>query len=173
MQINRNATISKCVVVRPVSPARRCPTTSARLPFLTLVMKAPSLPISVIFPPTTCKQKRHGHQQRVMFGGIFPLRQTTGFLNRNHSLLTFRPRREPASRGMADLLLSVMRPIRWSPSLDGCHVTGCCRRSYRESRTERRKKKTEGGCDNVTEKRHFTSLTSSHLTDTYMPHCRI
>lgn len=43
------------------------------------------------------------------------------------ALLTFRPRREPASRGMADLLLSVMRPIRWSPSLDGCHVTGCCR----------------------------------------------
>lgn len=43
------------------------------------------------------------------------------------SLLTFRPRSEPASRGTADLLLSVMRPIRWSPSLDGCHETGCCR----------------------------------------------
>lgn len=36
------------------SPALRWPTTSARLPFLTLVMKAPSLPVSVIFPPTTC-----------------------------------------------------------------------------------------------------------------------
>lgn len=35
------------------SPARKWPTTSARLPFLTLVMKAPSLPVSVIFPPTT------------------------------------------------------------------------------------------------------------------------
>lgn len=28
---------------------------------------------------------------------------------------------------MADRLLSVMRPIKWSPSLDGCHVTGCYR----------------------------------------------
>lgn len=46
-------------------------------------------------------------------------------MEKNEILLTFRPRREPASRGMADLLLSVMRPIRWSPSLDGCHVTGC------------------------------------------------
>lgn len=34
-------------------PALRCPTTSARLPFLTLVMKAPNLPDSVILPPTT------------------------------------------------------------------------------------------------------------------------
>lgn len=42
------------------------------------------------------------------------------------ALLTFRPKSEPASRGTADLLLSVMRPIRWSPSLDGCHETGCC-----------------------------------------------
>lgn len=42
------------------SPARRCPTTSARLPFFTLVMKAPSLPVSVIFPPTTCRQVRGG-----------------------------------------------------------------------------------------------------------------
>lgn len=42
------------------------------------------------------------------------------------SLFTFRPSRDPASRGMADFLLSVMRPIKWSPSLDGCHVTGCC-----------------------------------------------
>lgn len=50
-------------------------------------------------------------------------------LNVSDSLLTFRPRREPASLGMADLLLSVMRPIRWSPSLDGCHVTGCYRKS--------------------------------------------
>lgn len=40
------------------APARRCPTTSARLPFLTLVIKAPSLPVSVIFPPTTWKKTR-------------------------------------------------------------------------------------------------------------------
>lgn len=34
-------------------PGLRCPTVSARLPFLTLVMKAQSLPDSVILPPTT------------------------------------------------------------------------------------------------------------------------
>lgn len=37
-------------------PGRRCPTVSARLPFFTLVMKAQSLPDSVIFPPTTCQK---------------------------------------------------------------------------------------------------------------------
>lgn len=40
---------------------------------------------------------------------------------------------------MADRLLSVMRPIKWSPSFDGCHVTGC----YREdesSKDERRER---------------------------------
>lgn len=40
------------------SPALRCPTTSARLPFLTLVMKAPNLPDSVILPPTTCSDRQ-------------------------------------------------------------------------------------------------------------------
>lgn len=30
---------------------------SARLPFLTLVMKAQSLPDSVILPPTTCRSR--------------------------------------------------------------------------------------------------------------------
>lgn len=35
-------------------PGLRCPTVSARLPFLTLVIKAQSLPDSVILPPTTC-----------------------------------------------------------------------------------------------------------------------
>lgn len=41
--------------------------------------------------------------------------------------LTFNPSKAPASLGMvALLLLRVIRPIRWSPSLDGCHVTGCC-----------------------------------------------
>ncbi|TNN32517.1 hypothetical protein EYF80_057320 [Liparis tanakae] len=38
--------------------------------------------------------------------------------------LTLRPSSEPASRGSADLLLSVMQPIRWSPSLDGCQERG-------------------------------------------------
>ena len=38
-------------------PGLRCPTVSARLPFLTLVMKAQSLPDSVIFPPTTCREE--------------------------------------------------------------------------------------------------------------------
>lgn len=47
-------------------PARRCPTTSARLPFLTLVMKAPSLPASVIFPPTTYKED----EETTMMNGI-------------------------------------------------------------------------------------------------------
>lgn len=61
------------------------------------------------------------------------LKQTLGVIQVWMLLLTFRPRREPASRGIADLLLSVMRPIRWSPSLDGCHVTGCYRRSYEGS----------------------------------------
>lgn len=36
-------------------PGLRCPTVSARLPFLTLVIKAQSLPDSVILPPTTCR----------------------------------------------------------------------------------------------------------------------
>lgn len=62
-------------------PARRCPTTSARLPFLTLVMKAPSLPVSVIFPPTTCTQRRRGHKQCVTFSGwvFFVLLQLWSF----------------------------------------------------------------------------------------------
>lgn len=43
--------------------------------------------------------------------------------------LTFNPSIAPASFGMAALLLlRVIRPIRWSPSLDGCQVTGCCNR---------------------------------------------
>lgn len=45
-------------------PALRCPTTSARLPFFTLVMKAPNLPDSVILPPTTCTET-HTHTRRV------------------------------------------------------------------------------------------------------------
>lgn len=42
--------------------------------------------------------------------------------------LTFRPSRAPESRGTLPSfmrLLSKIRPIRRSPSLDGCHVTGC------------------------------------------------
>lgn len=50
--------------------------------------------------------------------------------------LTFNPSRAPASLGIAVLLLlRVIRPIRWSPSLDGCHVTGCCKRE-RETCTD-------------------------------------
>lgn len=161
------------------APARRCPTTSARLPFLTLVIKAPSRPVSVIFPPTTCKQWKHrewmGTELHVgRLGGNFSQISTWALFHVLESvnlfylsvfvphynialtlfshylfyylsqvwyrsewewiLLTFRPRREPASRGMADLLLSVMRPIRWSPSLDGCQVTGCWRGSYDKAR---------------------------------------
>ena len=63
---------------------------------------------------------------------------------------TLRPSREPASRGMADRLLRVMRPIIWSPSLDCSHVTGCCtergRRRWRRYRGEEgRKEGGEGG----------------------------
>lgn len=49
-------------------------------------------------------------------------------VRRRHSNLTFRPSRAPESRGTLPSfmrLLSKMRPIRRSPSLDGCHVTGC------------------------------------------------
>lgn len=134
------------------APARRCPTTSARLPFLTLVIKAPSLPVSVIFPPTTWKKTRWTEHRVPSSVSVFPI-HTLFFLSTsklftsrlwsrsewgNDSLLTLRPRSEPASRGMADFLLSVMRPIRWSPSLDGCHVTGCCRESCTEFVEDRR-----------------------------------
>ncbi|TNN64569.1 hypothetical protein EYF80_025196 [Liparis tanakae] len=46
----------------------------------------------------------------------------------SHSELTFRPSRAPESRGTLPSfmrLLSKIRPMRRSPSLDGCHVTGC------------------------------------------------
>lgn len=43
----------------------------------------------------------------------------------NAAKLTLSPSSEPASWGTAERLLKVMRPIKWSPSLDGCHVTGC------------------------------------------------
>lgn len=49
-------------------------------------------------------------------------------VRRRRSDLTFRPSRAPESRGTLPSfmrLLSKMRPIRRSPSLDGCHVTGC------------------------------------------------
>lgn len=42
--------------------------------------------------------------------------------------LTFRPRSAPVSLGTVPSfirLFSKIRPIRRSPSLDGCHVTGC------------------------------------------------
>lgn len=45
-----------------------------------------------------------------------------------YNKLTFRPSRAPESRGTLPSfirLLSKIRPIRRSPSLDGCHVTGC------------------------------------------------
>lgn len=45
------------------TPARKCPTMSARLPFLTLVMKAPRRPVSVIFPPTTWGRQRDAEDQ--------------------------------------------------------------------------------------------------------------
>lgn len=106
-------------------------------------MKAPSLPVSVIFPPTTWTQKRdrttnknlsscgeaHWHLFSAGCSNCLTVRGTEK-LRTNESLLTFRPSREPASRGTADLLLNVMRPIKWSPSLEGCHVTGC----YRDKR---------------------------------------
>lgn len=52
----KTISIRRSHMLRDAAPALRCPTTSARLPFFTLVMKAPSLPASVIFPPTTCKE---------------------------------------------------------------------------------------------------------------------
>lgn len=115
--------------VKRFAPARRCPTTSARLPFLTLVMKAPSLPVSVILPPTTYTYGEENEEEHHLFQfGKILFDFFVESIIVEDSMLAFRPRREPASRGMADLLLSVMRPIRWSPSLDGCHVTGCYRR---------------------------------------------
>lgn len=54
--------------------------------------------------------------------------------------LTFNPSRAPASLGIAALLLlRVIRPIRWSPSLDGCQVTGCYNRRQQGIHTDTRK----------------------------------
>lgn len=54
-------------------PALRCPTTSARLPFLTLVMKAPNLPDSVILPPTTWTQSWRSASHLPRWGEPRPL----------------------------------------------------------------------------------------------------
>lgn len=47
-------------------PGLRCPTVSARLPFLTLVMKAQSLPDSVILPPTTWRSREVQQKMSVL-----------------------------------------------------------------------------------------------------------
>jgi len=56
-----------------------------------------------------------------------PYTETRSACQKHHKL-TFRPSRAPESRGTLPSfmrLLSKMRPIRRSPSLEGCHVTGC------------------------------------------------
>lgn len=61
----------------------------------------------------------------LVFSAWVCLRHT---FRQSHSELTFRPSRAPESRGTLPSfmrLLSKIRPMRRSPSLDGCHVTGC------------------------------------------------
>lgn len=70
-----------------------------------------------LLPPAEVKTHR---------GAVIQARTPNRMLRRQP--LTFSPSKAPASLGMvALLLLRVIRPIRWSPSLDGCQVTGCCR----------------------------------------------
>ncbi len=57
MQPTFNFYLKVCVCTCVFIPGLRCPTVSARLPFRTLVMKAQSLPDSVILPPTTCRSR--------------------------------------------------------------------------------------------------------------------
>lgn len=109
------------------SPGLRCPTVSARLPLFTLVMKAQSRPDSVIFPPTTWRTGT--------------MKNPAGTHGRPR--LTFRPSSAPASAGTVPsfiLLFRRIRPIRRSPSLDGCQATGC----WRETTTRERRQQICG-----------------------------
>lgn len=91
---------------------------SARLPLFTLVMKAQRRPDSVILPPTTWGTGGQGHEDApAAAGGTTP-----------GGWATFSPSSAPASAGTVPsfiLLFRRIRPIRRSPSLDGCQVTGC------------------------------------------------
>ncbi len=141
------AQVSVYLVSGECLPGLRCPTVSARLPLFTLVMNAQRRPDSVIFPPTTWKHTAREQSTKLHTESVTnekkekkeeeeeeekkkkkKEKERKKEKNKEKKCFTLSPSSAPVSAGTVPsfiLLFSRILPIRRSPSLDGCHVTGC------------------------------------------------